>query len=87
MPVGTLANVKTLLPDEVKATGAGIMLVNAYHLYLRPGHELIAKMVGRAQQTLFPVRRSRPITSALRRRATWYTRRPRARSTGTELNV
>jgi queuine tRNA-ribosyltransferase len=46
MPVGTLANVKTLLPEEVRATGAGIMLVNAYHLYLRPGHELVAKMGG-----------------------------------------
>jgi queuine tRNA-ribosyltransferase len=46
MPVGTLANVKTLLPAEVRATGAEIMLVNAYHLYLRPGHELVAKMGG-----------------------------------------
>ncbi len=46
MPVGTLANVKALLPDEVRATGAGIMLVNAYHLYLRPGHELVRKMGG-----------------------------------------
>ncbi len=46
MPVGTLANVKTLLPGEVKATGAGVMLVNAYHLYLRPGHELVAKLGG-----------------------------------------
>lgn len=46
MPVGTLANVKTLLPEEVRSTGAGIMLVNAYHLYLRPGHELVARMGG-----------------------------------------
>lgn len=46
MPVGTLATVKTLLPEEVAATGAGILLVNAYHLYLRPGHELIARMGG-----------------------------------------
>jgi len=46
MPVGTLANVKTLLPDEVAATGAHILLVNAYHLYLRPGHELIAQLGG-----------------------------------------
>lgn len=46
MPVGTLATVKTLLPEEVDATGAGILLVNAYHLYLRPGHELIARMGG-----------------------------------------
>ena len=46
MPVGTLANVKTLLPEEVRATGAEILLVNAYHLYLRPGHELVARMGG-----------------------------------------
>jgi len=46
MPVGTLANVKTLLPEEVAATGAKILLVNAYHLYLRPGHDLIARMGG-----------------------------------------
>lgn len=46
MPVGTLATVKTLLPEEVAATGAGILLVNAYHLYLRPGHELVARMGG-----------------------------------------
>lgn len=46
MPVGTLATVKSLLPEEVAATGAGILLVNAYHLYLRPGHERIAALGG-----------------------------------------
>lgn len=46
MPVGTLANVKTLLPEEVAEAGANILLVNAYHLYLRPGHELIAGLGG-----------------------------------------
>lgn len=46
MPVGTLATVKTLLPEEVAATAAGILLVNAYHLYLRPGHGLIARLGG-----------------------------------------
>ncbi|MEO6398720.1 MAG: tRNA guanosine(34) transglycosylase Tgt [Tepidiformaceae bacterium] len=46
MPVGTLATVKTLLPEEVRSTGAEILLVNAYHLYLRPGHELIEEMGG-----------------------------------------
>jgi queuine tRNA-ribosyltransferase len=46
MPVGTLATVKALMPEEVLATGAEILLVNAYHLYLRPGHDLIAKMGG-----------------------------------------
>ena len=46
MPVGTLATVKTLLPEEVEAAGAQIILVNAYHLYLRPGHRLIERMGG-----------------------------------------
>jgi queuine tRNA-ribosyltransferase len=46
MPVGTLATVKALLPDEVAALGAEILLVNAYHLYLRPGHERIAALGG-----------------------------------------
>lgn len=46
MPVGTLATVKSLLPEEVAATGAEILLVNGYHLYLRPGHELIGRHGG-----------------------------------------
>ncbi|MEX2081867.1 MAG: tRNA guanosine(34) transglycosylase Tgt, partial [Dehalococcoidia bacterium] len=46
MPVGTLATVKSLLPEDVSATGAEILLVNAYHLYLRPGHELIERLGG-----------------------------------------
>ncbi len=46
MPVGTLATVKALLPREVAATGAEVLLVNAYHLFLRPGHELIARLGG-----------------------------------------
>ncbi len=46
MPVGTRGTVKTLSPDEVKAVGAEIILANTYHLYLRPGHETIAKMGG-----------------------------------------
>ena len=46
MPVGTLATVKALTPDEVAATGARIALVNAYHLYLRPGHRLIESLGG-----------------------------------------
>ncbi|HYO30040.1 MAG TPA: tRNA-guanine transglycosylase, partial [Thermomicrobiales bacterium] len=37
MPVGTQASVKTLHPDEVRATGASIVLANTYHLMLRPG--------------------------------------------------
>lgn len=46
MPVGTLATVKALSTQEVRETGADILLVNAYHLYLRPGHQLIERLGG-----------------------------------------
>jgi queuine tRNA-ribosyltransferase len=46
MPVGTQAAVKTLTPDEVEALGAQIILANTYHLYLRPGHEVVREMGG-----------------------------------------
>ncbi|HVF84802.1 MAG TPA: tRNA guanosine(34) transglycosylase Tgt, partial [Abditibacteriaceae bacterium] len=46
MPVGTLANVKTLMPAEVEATGASIILNNAFHIYLRPGAEIIQSAGG-----------------------------------------
>ncbi len=46
MPVGTLANVKTLSAKEVKELGAGIILANAYHLWLRPGVDVIEKAGG-----------------------------------------
>lgn len=46
MPVGTQATVKTLTPDDLKEIGAEIILSNTYHLYLRPGHELIAEAGG-----------------------------------------
>ena len=46
MPVGTQASVKTVSPDELKALGAGIILGNTYHLYLRPGHDLIERAGG-----------------------------------------
>lgn len=46
MPVGTAATVKALKPDDVKELGAQIILANTYHLYLRPGHETIAKAGG-----------------------------------------
>jgi len=46
MPVGTQGSVKTLHPDELVELGAEIILGNTYHLWLRPGHELIAKMGG-----------------------------------------
>lgn len=41
MPVGTKGTVKGLTPGELKAMGAGIVLGNTYHLYLRPGPELV----------------------------------------------
>ncbi|MFS8854769.1 tRNA guanosine(34) transglycosylase Tgt [Synechococcus sp. H55.2] len=41
MPVGTLANVKTLTPAQLKETGAHIILSNTYHLHLQPGEEII----------------------------------------------
>lgn len=46
MPVGTKATVKSLSPEEVRETGSQILLSNTYHLYLRPGHELIERAGG-----------------------------------------
>jgi queuine tRNA-ribosyltransferase len=46
MPVGTQGSVKTLTPEEVASTGAQIVLGNTYHLWLRPGPDLIAKFGG-----------------------------------------
>lgn len=45
-PVGTLANVKTLEPRDLKEAGSQLILANTYHLYLRPGHELVEKFGG-----------------------------------------
>ena len=41
MPVGTQATVKALTPEELKELNAQIILSNTYHLFLRPGHELV----------------------------------------------
>jgi len=46
MPVGTQATVKTMTPEELKETGAQIILSNTYHLYMRPGHQLVKKAGG-----------------------------------------
>jgi queuine tRNA-ribosyltransferase len=46
MPVGTQATVKTMSPEELKEIGSGIILSNTYHLYLRPGHEIIREAGG-----------------------------------------
>ena len=46
MPVGTLATVKTLSPEELKEMGAGTILGNTYHLSIRPGADVVAKAGG-----------------------------------------
>ena len=46
MPVGTAATVKAMRPEEVRASGADIILGNTYHLMLRPGAERISKLGG-----------------------------------------
>jgi queuine tRNA-ribosyltransferase len=46
MPVGTLGTVKAVTPDELREVGAQLILANTYHLYLKPGHELIRELGG-----------------------------------------
>ena len=46
MPVGTLATVKALDPDDLRTMHAQMILANAYHLHLRPGDELIRDLGG-----------------------------------------
>jgi len=46
MPVGTQATVKTMTSEELKEVGAQIILSNTYHLYLRPGHDLVEEAGG-----------------------------------------
>ena len=46
MPVGTLATVKFLSPEELRAIGSGVVLANTYHLWLRPGEDIVAKAGG-----------------------------------------
>lgn len=46
MPVGTQATVKAMSPEELKEIGAQIILSNTYHLFLRPGHDLVCKAGG-----------------------------------------
>ena len=48
MPVGTQATVKTMSPEELKEMGAGIILSNTYHLWLRPGNEIVKEAGGLA---------------------------------------
>ncbi|WP_028274539.1 tRNA guanosine(34) transglycosylase Tgt [Atopococcus tabaci] len=46
MPVGTLATIKTLSPEDVDEMGAGIVLSNTYHLWLRPGEDIVDEAGG-----------------------------------------
>lgn len=46
MPVGTAATVKSVTPEDLTEMGAKIILGNAYHLYIRPGHQLIEELGG-----------------------------------------
>jgi queuine tRNA-ribosyltransferase len=46
MPVGTQGSVKALTPEDLLSLGVEIILANTYHLYLRPGHERIARLGG-----------------------------------------
>ncbi len=46
MPVGTQAAIKAMTTDEVKELGGRMILANTYHLYLRPGHQLVQKAGG-----------------------------------------
>jgi queuine tRNA-ribosyltransferase len=46
MPVGTLANVKTVTPAQLAETGAQMVLANTYHLHLQPGEEIVAQAGG-----------------------------------------
>jgi queuine tRNA-ribosyltransferase len=46
MPVGTQATVKAMTPEELREIGSQIILANTYHLYIRPGHELVERLGG-----------------------------------------
>ncbi len=46
MPVGTAGSVKAVTPRELRECGAGLILGNTYHLYLRPGHETVSSLGG-----------------------------------------
>ncbi len=54
MPVGSLGAVKGIEPDELHRLGFRLLLNNAYHLYLRPGHEVVAKFGGLHAFTAWP---------------------------------
>src|SRR5512138_2064215 len=53
-PVGTQATVKAVTPAQLEEVGASLVLSNTYHLYLRPGSELVAEMGGLHQFMCWP---------------------------------
>src|SRR5512133_90330 len=53
-PVGTQATVKAVTPAQLAEVGASLVLSNTYHLYLRPGSELVAEMGGLHQFMRWP---------------------------------
>lgn len=55
MPVGTYGTVKGMTPEEVEATGAQIILGNTFHLWLRPGQEI---MLARRSARFYAVERT-----------------------------
>ena len=65
MPVGTAATVKAMRPEEVRGSGADIILGNTYHLMLRPGAERVAKLGGLHKFMNWPARSS-PTAAATR---------------------
>src|SRR5260370_19918075 len=54
MPVGTQASVKALTQEALEDLGAEIILANTYHLYFRPGHEIVRKLGGLHQFMSLP---------------------------------
>ena len=46
MPVGTAGTIKGVTPEELRECGASIVLSNTYHLYLRPGHDVVRDLGG-----------------------------------------
>ena len=54
MPVGSSGAIKGIGPDDLLSLGFGLILNNAYHLYLRPGHEVVAEMGGLHRFTSWP---------------------------------
>ena len=68
MPVGTYGTVKGMTPEEVRATGAEILLGNTFHLWLRPGQEVMRKHGDPYRFRWFPSVQLGQITQNYRRR-------------------